>query len=126
MSTALRTTLAAAGAIVALLATPAIAEMSLAEQQRVARILADQGYSGVRFLELDRDVTVLGYRDGSVQAFAYNNGHGGLVPVGMDASPAGDVLVDRNSDSFVGDSFGISDNPFARGQIWGGGGISDR
>ena len=124
MSTALRTTLAAAGAIVALLATPAIAEMSLAEQQRVARILADQGYSGVRFSELDRDVTVLAYRDGSVQSFAYAKGNGLIVPVGMTTGVTRAVFTDGSRDG-KNDLFGYRSGG-GEGPGWGRDNRGDR
>jgi len=91
-------TLAAAGTVAALLAAPAMAEVSLAEQMRVTQDLTVQGYSDVRFSELDRDVIVLADRDGSVQSFAYGNGNGWIVPVGMRTGVIRAVFTDGGRD----------------------------
>lgn len=126
MSIALRTTLAAAGTILALLPAPSMAEMSLAEQQRVARILADQGFSNIRFSELDREVIVLADRDSSIQSFAYLNGNGGLVSVGMKSGAPPVLSMDRGRDGHESDySSGFYDGSSGRGQVRGGGGVSD-
>ena len=126
MKIALRTALAATGIIAGLLAAPAMAQMSQAEQQRIARSLADQGYTNVRFSELDRDVIVLADRAGLMQSFAYDNWNGGLVPVGMVSSPPSELFLDRGRDGFEGDYGLVANDGFGgRGQIWGGGGISD-
>lgn len=99
MDTAFRTMLAATGAVAALLAAPAMAQMPQAEQQRIARSLAEQGYSRVSFLELDRDVIVLAARDGAMQGFAYDNGSGRLVSVGSRDNGMSNAYVEsRTSD----------------------------
>jgi hypothetical protein len=98
MKITLRTALAATGVVAGLLAGPAMAQPTLAEQQRVARILADQGYSGVSFTELDRDVIVLARRDGSLHSFAYANGNGWIVPVGMRTGVTRAVFSDGGRD----------------------------
>lgn len=99
MDTAFRTMLAATGAVAALLAAPAMAQMPQAEQQRIARSLAEQGYSRVSFLELDRDVIVLAARDGATQGFAYDNGSGRLVSVGSRDNGMSNAYVEsRTSD----------------------------
>lgn len=98
MNTAFRTTLAAAGAAAALLAAPAMAQVSLTEQQQIARFLADQGYSHVTVSELDRDVTVLAFRDGRTQSFAYHSGNGRLVRVGNLDDRGRSLADDRSGD----------------------------
>jgi hypothetical protein len=98
MSILLRTTLAATGILVATLTTPAMADISQAEQQRITGILGDQGYTDVRFSELDRDTIVSGHRDGSWHSFAYN-GSRALVPVGRNFdAPEREVFIDRGRD----------------------------
>lgn len=121
MTTAFRTMLAATGIVAALMAAPAMAQVSQAEQQRIARDLAEQGYSRVSFSELDRDVIVLAARDGAMQGFAYDGGSGRLVSVGSrDGGGMGGVYVESRSSDDGGGADG------ARGRNGGGVGQDDR
>lgn len=111
MNTALRTMFAATGTIAALLAAPAMAEVSLSEQQRIARDLADQGYSRVSFSELDRDVIVLAARDGMMQSFAYDRLSRRIAPLGNGGGGGSRTFVeDRSSDHDDSDHFGRVNN----------------
>lgn len=84
MTTAgIRTMIVAAGLAAALVA-PAVAQVSRAEGQAIARSLAGQGYSDVSIDEDDGEVTVSATREGERHSFSWDRDGGRLEPVGGD------------------------------------------
>lgn len=117
MKAAFRTSLAAAGVAAACYGAPAMADVSMADQQHIARALAERGYSRVTITEDDGDVVVLGTRDGVTHAFAYEPDYRQLVSVG---EGDGDGSVEAMSYDDYDDDRGGDNN--RHGDRRGGGG----
>lgn len=114
MTTAhIRAMLAATGIVAGLVAGPAMADLSRAEEQGIARSLAEHGYSGVRIRDTGEGVRVSARREGATHSFAYDAAEGRLDPVG--GAAGGDRPRDTGRPGPEGDAGGKGDGPGHRG-----------
>lgn len=124
MTTAhIRAMLAATGIVAGLLAGPAMADLSRAEEQGIARSLAEHGYSGVRIRDTGEGVRVSARREGATHSFAYDAGEGRLDPVG--GAAGGDRPRDTGRPGPEGDAGGKGDGQGDRGGDSPGGGRAE-